>query len=130
MDTPGLKIYSYSDAPTKKLLIVIEVLFGKQLDGKQVLYNEIEQIDLVCHKRQRLSPFDSNPDYLCIRLGVDGEKVDLPLSRDFVSYLPQAVSYFEKKGVLVEDKANLIQAILEGKALFAYMNKGFINYSL
>lgn len=78
---------------------------------------------MVYHKRQRLSPLDSNPDYLCIRLGEDGEKVDLPLSRNVVCFLPQAVTYFETKGVSVEDEANLIQAIVDGKDLFEYMNQ-------
>lgn len=70
-----------------------------------------------------MSPFDFNPDYFYIRLTTTSmNKVDLQMTKKFIEYLPQAISYVEKRKVSVSDKDELIPAIVAGKNLFAYMN--------
>ena len=70
-----------------------------------------------------MSPFDFNPDYFYIRLTTTSmNKVDLQITTKFIEYLPQTISYIEKRKISVSDKDELIPVIVAGKNLFAYMN--------
>jgi hypothetical protein len=71
-----------------------------------------------------MSPFDINPDDFSIQLTIkNSEKLKLLIPQNFTEYLPQMVSFIEKKGINIIDKNHLISAILNEKNLYDYMHE-------
>lgn len=119
----GISIFKYPKPYLKKLKVIFQMLIKKETNQQFVSYKNIEVLEIVYTKKNRMSPFDFNPDYFYIRLTTTSmNKVDLQITTKFIEYLPQAISYIEKRKISVSDKDELIPVIVAGKNLFAHMN--------
>ncbi|MEQ2525586.1 XRE family transcriptional regulator [Robertmurraya yapensis] len=100
------------------------ILFGKEISYETTIpFNAILSISVIYEKKSRNGPMDINPDYLYIRLcQKNGSIKDLNLYDNLLPYLPQAISYFEKKKITVTDKNKVTQAIMSEKTLYEIMH--------
>lgn len=123
IDQNGLKTYCYPKSSIKKLFRIMQSLLGKHTSQINISYKEIFSLEMVYIRRVRVSPFDINPDLFFIRLiKKSGESIDLPISNDFFQYIPQAMSYIEKRGIIIIDSNDLVAAIVNNENIFEYMN--------
>ncbi|MGY3779650.1 helix-turn-helix domain-containing protein [Isobaculum melis] len=122
----GLFIRTYSGNPFVKLKELIQDVWSKNADEIRELipYQDIAKITLYYQKKDRLSPLDIWPDELkLIVLLKDEQIIFLAVSRELQQALPQAISYFEKKGILFEDKNQLVPLLVAGKEIYSYMHQ-------
>lgn len=124
IDKHGLTITLYPKSTTKKFLAIGQNSLGRSTNQVFIPYKEILSLELIYTKRVRVSPFDFNPDIFFINLITHSNKsIILPISNEFTKYIPQAMSYIEKKEITIIDSKNLIPAIVADKNLFTYTNK-------
>lgn len=119
----GIVLCKYPDSYLKKLKKLFLILIKKETSEQFISYKEIRSVELIYTKKNRMSPFDINPDSFYIKL-TDSEMKgnNLSISSKFIKFLPQAFSYIEKRNVPVYDENKLIPAIMEGTDLYTYMN--------
>lgn len=126
MTKKGLLIRTYSGNPFVKLKELLQDVWSKNPDQAKgfIPYQDIAKITLYYQKRVRLSPLDIWPDDLkLIVLPKDKPALFLQISKEFQQALPQAVSYFEKKGILFEDKDQLVPLLVAGEEVYSYMHQ-------
>ncbi|TKC18137.1 helix-turn-helix transcriptional regulator [Robertmurraya kyonggiensis] len=117
-------VYQHFPKYIDKIKYTSMVLFGKETTyGTTLSFNTILSIAIVYEKKSRMSPMDINPDDLYIRIcQQDGTTINLTLHDNLLPYLPQAISYFEKKKITVTDKSKVTQAIMSEKTLYEEMH--------
>ncbi|MBL1227529.1 helix-turn-helix domain-containing protein [Enterococcus sp. BWR-S5] len=124
IEKKGIKICQYPKQSMKRTKHILQSLFGRKPACIFLPYQEIISVELIYRSKVRYSPFDVQPDIFVIRVEkIIGEPIILPLSTAFVAYIPQAMSYIERKGITIVDSANLIGAIINKEYLFDYMNR-------
>lgn len=64
----GITFYQYPQKGVRKIASVLSISLGNLDKANEIVYSEIHSLTLVYKKRQRYSPFDTNPDdfYLLI----------------------------------------------------------------
>lgn len=121
--TKGIIVCKYPNSYLKKLVKLFCILIRKDIGEYFIPYKEVQSLELIYIKKNRMSPFDINPDYFYIKLTDCRERRDiLSISTEFIKFLPQAFSYIEKRNVPIYDENELIPAIIEEANLYTYMN--------
>jgi len=123
LEKKGISIQKYPSSSLKKLKKIGQFLKS----DKGILfipYSDIKMFELIYTKKIRFSPFDINPDNFFIRVtNFEEDNYNLQVSPDFIQYLPQIISYLEKKDILILDNSNIAEAIIKRENLFEYMHK-------
>lgn len=122
LDKKGIYIQKYPISSLKRLKKIMKILRSNN-GNIFVLYSDMRMFELNYTKKNRFSPFDINPDYFYIKITTfKGEEYNLKVLPNFVHYLPQIVSYLDKKNIMILDDSNIVEAILKKENLFEYMH--------
>lgn len=118
----GIYFQEFSNS-LDKLVYLLYILIGKKyMVNKLIHYNDINTIDFIYKKRIRISPLDFSADSIYIDINLkDGDSIKLELYNNIISYIPQVMSYFEKKGIKVHDENNISKAVIEHKCLYEFI---------
>ena len=87
-------------------------------------YAELQRVTISYRRRQRLSPFDFNPDYFQLILTTNEQTYQLECAMKASDYLPQFVSYLQRQGVTVADPQQIVGLLVAGKSLYQHFHAG------
>lgn len=116
--TNGIELIQYSDVTWTKF----KQIFTGQPTIIRFKYADIQQLNLTYRCRQRMSPFDFNPDYYEVQFMLSDTKIEVPFTVKTGLFLPQFVSYLQRQNVKVVDDQNIVQLLVEDKSLYEHFH--------
>ncbi|BDZ32201.1 helix-turn-helix domain-containing protein [Lactiplantibacillus sp. WILCCON 0030] len=87
-----------------------------------ICYDQLQTVTLHYRVRQRVSPFDINPDYFQLVLTTATMTRTLALNAQVDQYLPQLVNYLTRNGVQVNDDQAVLPVIISGQSLYEHFH--------
>ncbi|WP_241153391.1 XRE family transcriptional regulator [Enterococcus mediterraneensis] len=109
-----LEICQYSQNSLKKCLELLKRT-GRH---EQIPYSAIKTIEIVYTKKERLSPFDFNPDFLYLRIILSQTTIKLDLASSPRAYLPQFCGFLVRNGVEVIDQQEIVSLLVADQYLY------------
>lgn len=116
----AITLECFSSNPFKLALQVIR----KKSNQTSIVYERIESVDIAYSIRERYSPLDLNRDpfYLSV-MTKEQEKMKLDLPVNAKEFLPQFLSFMERKGIHVKDSNQILPELIQGNSIYEYMHQ-------
>lgn len=118
--TDGLTKVTFSNYDFIKFLQLLGII---KKQTQIIDYSKIKCAAITYHNRNRISPFDVQPDYFKLNLTLDDQStVELGIDQRLVPELSSFVELLNHQGINVYDRQKVLVTIDKGENLFEHYN--------
>lgn len=116
----AIELHTYAASTLTKFR---QIVFNRP-QCQLIHYADLQRVTISYRRRQRLSPFDFNPDYFQLILTTNEQTYPLECAMKASDYLPQFVSYLQRQGVKVDDPQQIVGLLVKGESLYQHFHAG------
>jgi len=86
-------------------------------------YQDIITATVIYKRRQRLSPFDFNPDLFVLQVKTVTQTIELPLTAQLRQFFPQFINFLARQKITVINADEIVDLIVNQKSIYNHFNR-------